>query len=281
MKHWTDDELLQELHHFYKEYGRIPKTRELKGNWPNASTYRNRFGSLREAVIKAGLPFDDVVVRPYKYKDEELLQFINEAADILGRVPVYTDFWKKKPFHKFPHVKTFENRFGTFPKAVELSGVEERSFEERIEETIKRGERIMEERLQPGPYKNATRGHISISVQGKPTVVKSGVVVNLSEEDLAEIVESDIIRKGLLLPTDEELTIDDAFNRNFYTKEMMERTIKEVENADELAEILAQVDSAVTIDRFSEVLLLLDSPQSYIVVCNARLDELKSQEIPE
>ena len=280
MKQWKDDELLLELHKFYKECGRVPRTRELKGEYPNASTYRKRFGSVRNALLEAGLPVDNVVRRPYAYTDVELLDFIYEAAEKLGRIPVYTDFQKKKPFENFPHVKTFNNRFGSFQNAIEQSGVKGKDFSPSIEKTIKRGETIMENRLQPGSYKNVTNGIIACNVQGNPTVIKKGVVVNLSREDLAEIVDSDIIRKGLLLPTKDNISVDDSFIKNFYTEEMMEEKIRGAENADELEELFQDIDSIMTMSRFLNVLNLLDSPTSYISVCQAHIDDLKMEEIP-
>lgn len=54
---YTEQQLLDLLHVFYNDYGRTPTQREVIADprLPIHHTYRNRFGSLANAVEKAGL----------------------------------------------------------------------------------------------------------------------------------------------------------------------------------------------------------------------------------
>lgn len=57
MATYTEQHLLNLLHMFYSDYGRTPTQREVIADprLPIHHTYRNRFGSLANAVEKAGL----------------------------------------------------------------------------------------------------------------------------------------------------------------------------------------------------------------------------------
>lgn len=57
MTTYTEQQLLDLLHVFYSDYGRTPTQREVIADprLPIHHTYRNRFGSLANAVEKAGL----------------------------------------------------------------------------------------------------------------------------------------------------------------------------------------------------------------------------------
>lgn len=57
MATYTEQQLLDMLHLFYSDYGRTPTQREVIADprLPIHHTYRNRFGSLANAIEKAGL----------------------------------------------------------------------------------------------------------------------------------------------------------------------------------------------------------------------------------
>lgn len=57
MATYTEQELLNLLHLYYSDYGRIPTQREIIADdrLPIHHTYRSRFGTLANAVEKAGL----------------------------------------------------------------------------------------------------------------------------------------------------------------------------------------------------------------------------------
>lgn len=58
---YEEDELLSFLHEFYYHNGRVPTSRELKkeNGHPSRGTYDNKFGNLKNALIKANL-YDSV-----------------------------------------------------------------------------------------------------------------------------------------------------------------------------------------------------------------------------
>lgn len=57
MATYTEHELLNMLHLYYSDYGRVPTQREIIADdrLPIHHTYRSRFGTLAKAIEKAGL----------------------------------------------------------------------------------------------------------------------------------------------------------------------------------------------------------------------------------
>lgn len=56
---WTDERALEALRSLAREIGRTPSCRDMRrstGTCPTETFYRLRFGSVRAAVIRAGLP---------------------------------------------------------------------------------------------------------------------------------------------------------------------------------------------------------------------------------
>jgi hypothetical protein len=77
------------------------------------TTYIRRFGSWFNALEKAGL---EKTRSPMNLPEEELFQNLEEVWIKLGRQPRYAEV--QKPISKY-HVGTYENRFGTWRKALE------------------------------------------------------------------------------------------------------------------------------------------------------------------
>ena len=77
------------------------------------TTYIRRFGSWFNALEKAGLKKTRT---PMNLPDEELFLNLEEIWIKLGRQPRYAEV--QKPLSKY-HVGTYENRFGTWRKALE------------------------------------------------------------------------------------------------------------------------------------------------------------------
>lgn len=142
----------------------------------------------------------------------------------------------------------------------------------------------MESQIKPGKFKNVTKGKIFCTVGGKPTGIPSGTVVKLNEDDLAGIIDSEIIKLGLLLPTESDLSVDDSFNKNFYTDEAIERVLTQAEEeggAERIRELLSDVTSLVTVSRFLDIMKIMDSPQSFVSACEERLLAIRAEEQPE
>lgn len=122
---YDNKDLLNKLVEFYNAFGRIPKSRELtnENGMPNVATYRNRFGSLREAFVAANLPITGFRIRPKFYSDIELLYLLNRFEQANKRLPNYSDLNKTEGASSYPHVRTYEKRFGSFSNALLLAQV--------------------------------------------------------------------------------------------------------------------------------------------------------------
>jgi 5-methylcytosine-specific restriction endonuclease McrA len=132
----SDEQLIADLKRVAFELSKNSVTRaeqDEKGKF-NSSTFRNRFGSWFNALKKAGL---QKTRTPMNLPEEELFKNLEEIWIKLGRQPRYLEV--QKPLSKY-HVKTYENRFGTFRKALEsfvayINNEENTSSEEAIKKT--------------------------------------------------------------------------------------------------------------------------------------------------
>lgn len=116
-KSYTKDECIDKIKQFVEDYGRIPQSRDLIGNpkYPSFGTLQNLFGSLSEAIEKAGFKPD----KPYTKEDFQnaIIRFAEEN----GRPPREKDFINNP---NYPGVNTFIEFFGTFNKALKSVGMD-------------------------------------------------------------------------------------------------------------------------------------------------------------
>jgi len=117
-KDYTDKELIDYLIKYYNEFNKIPTTRDLKNNknYPTSETYRNHFGSHKNALIKSGLyalrkdkhQFDKI-----SYSDEDILYMLNDFVlnyiNKHNKIPTYKDIKNNK---NIPSIITYIRRFG-------------------------------------------------------------------------------------------------------------------------------------------------------------------------
>ena len=129
----TDKELLTELKRVASELNKTAVSREENDECGKygTTTYIRRFGSWFKALEKAGL---EKTRTPMNLPEEDLFQNLEEIWIKLGRQPRYAEV--QKPFSKY-HVGTYENRFGTWRKALEkfvayINNEERASSEEAI-----------------------------------------------------------------------------------------------------------------------------------------------------
>jgi len=111
----SDDILIEDLVSVAKELGKNSVTHEeydLNGKY-GVTTYRRRFGSWFNALEKAGL---QKTRTPANIPEEDLFKNLEEIWIKLGRQPRYREI--QKPLSKY-HAGTYENRFGTWRKALE------------------------------------------------------------------------------------------------------------------------------------------------------------------
>jgi hypothetical protein len=118
---YTDQELIESLQKFFKEFGYRPVQRDcvsieyLKGK----NTYCTRFGSWSNAIKASGLDKEKVRERTSpsnKVSTEDLIQYIKELHKKLGKSPTALDARKYS-------VRTYCNRFGTWNEALEAASI--------------------------------------------------------------------------------------------------------------------------------------------------------------
>jgi hypothetical protein len=110
-----EEELLADLRRVASELNKTALSRadnDERGKY-GTSTYLRRFGSWFKALEKAGL---EKTRTPMNIPEEELFQNLEEIWVKLGRQPRYGEV--QRPLSKY-HVGTYENRFGTWRKALE------------------------------------------------------------------------------------------------------------------------------------------------------------------
>lgn len=162
MTTYTDDELLDSIRDLGEELGKRPAARDVRerDDLPSVQTYSHRFGSWSEALEAAGY-------RTGPLTDEDCVELIQDLADELGRTPTHSDVNDRDDF---PHVWTFQDRFGSWSSALEAAGfdanpgtrIDEAELLDALEDlTRELGRRPTEQDMDDfGPYSgNAYRRH--------------------------------------------------------------------------------------------------------------------------
>ena len=111
----TDNELVADLRRIASELNKTTVTQvenKEHGKY-GTTTHIRRFGSWYKAMEKAGL---QKTRTPMNLPEEELFRNLEEVWIKLGRQPRYQEL--QKPLSIY-HVGTYENRFGTWRKALE------------------------------------------------------------------------------------------------------------------------------------------------------------------
>ena len=125
-----DQELLNDLKRVADQIGLDKVTREQydqKGKF-HSTTLTNRFGTWNKALENAGLK----ITRKHNLSEKELFENIEEVWIKLGRQPLYEEV--KNPLSKYSP-KPYENRFGTWRKALESFIEYINSNKDEIQET--------------------------------------------------------------------------------------------------------------------------------------------------
>ena len=116
VRRYSNNELLEFLRTAFDRFGRMPKREEfgaLEG-FPSPALYAKRFGSWGKAVRAAGL----VPVRR-RYTDDELVTIMKDLGRELGRKPRLEDLRARSDL---PDPCTYQERFGTWSRALERAG---------------------------------------------------------------------------------------------------------------------------------------------------------------
>jgi len=131
----TENQLTEDLVAVAKKLNKTSVTHEeynSNGKY-SSTTYLRKFGSWFKALEKAGL---QKTRTPANIPEEDLFKNLEEIWIKLGRQPRYQEV--QKPLSKY-HAGTYENRFGTYRKALErfvayINNEEETSTEEFIKQ---------------------------------------------------------------------------------------------------------------------------------------------------
>lgn len=130
----TNKELLEYLRLFNKKNGRSPIMEDFNNSkkYPCYNTYQRHFGSWNNALKMAELQTNTCTGST----DDELLELLVQFSVENERAPTYEDFNNSK---KYPSPCTYQNRFGSWQKALELVKLD-------VDSMVKKG--IIETRQQ-------------------------------------------------------------------------------------------------------------------------------------
>lgn len=122
-KKYSPQELLKQLQRLAEDLGREPRIADLEADDELASfqTYVNKFGSWTEAKEAAGISTQGP--HPPKYTDEELLEYLRDMAETLGRPPTTQDL---RQADDAPTAWVYRTRFGSIPAAKRKAGLNPR-----------------------------------------------------------------------------------------------------------------------------------------------------------
>lgn len=113
----TNEELLELLRRYDTENGRPPRVEDFIGDYPSFTMYKNRFGSWNNALKMAGLQVNVFT----NCTNEDLLEYLVKFYGEKLRPPTIQDFIGS---YKYPSFKIYQNRFGSWQKALRLVGLD-------------------------------------------------------------------------------------------------------------------------------------------------------------
>lgn len=122
------NELIKYLHKFYKEFGKVPTTRDLKNTngYPTNYGYTKYFGSYKNALIEAELfelriDKNKNIFNRNPYSEEELLIKLKYFIENKEKIPTCSDIANDQDM---PHTSTYESRFGSLNNALLMLGID-------------------------------------------------------------------------------------------------------------------------------------------------------------
>lgn len=115
---YTKEFLINEIHRFIKEFGKQPSCDEMDKTegYPSREAFRKLFGKWNNAIKETGLE-----PKVSNYTDEELEYYFRDFINKNDRIPTLHEF-NNNP--KYPSFWCYQNRFGSWNKAVEAYGFE-------------------------------------------------------------------------------------------------------------------------------------------------------------
>ncbi|WP_312908485.1 homing endonuclease associated repeat-containing protein [Natronosalvus caseinilyticus] len=114
----SEEALIDDIKRLKKRFGRPPKQKEMdKFGTFNSGTYRYRFGSWNNAILKAGF---EPRTKSSGVSDEELLSELKQLNEDLDRIPRRDDITE----HSKYSLHLYDSRFGGVVKSLEEAGIE-------------------------------------------------------------------------------------------------------------------------------------------------------------
>ncbi len=124
---YTPESLIGAMHEVAKELGKIPTLSDMKKHKKiNYCHFKTHFGGYKSTLARTGLFAEGFVrmglrgKRKLKYKPEELIGLLQEAAKDLGRTP--SALYIERHMKIYP--EHFKIHFGSYNKAVDKAGLE-------------------------------------------------------------------------------------------------------------------------------------------------------------
>lgn len=116
----SEEQLLQALREYYKEYNKTPSTREFDSDkkYPNTVTYKRYFGSWNNALELAGLPLKQRKPK-VPYTKEYMLDCIKAYIQKYKKIPTTLEFDVDK---EFPCAATVVKYCGSWENAIREAG---------------------------------------------------------------------------------------------------------------------------------------------------------------
>lgn len=125
---FTDDYMYEKFMQLYNELGRMPLLEEINNceYMPNYTTYINKFGSLKDFLIKYDLIYlidGNKRMHSHNYTNEYLLNKLLEYINKNNKIPHVKDLINDS---NMPAMETYIKRFGSYYyKALDLLGLKE------------------------------------------------------------------------------------------------------------------------------------------------------------
>jgi hypothetical protein len=121
---FSDKEILDKLYQYYIEYG-VPTFRDLDENkdYPNSTTIVGRFGTFRNALECAHIPFDKKQKTFKTYSKEDVLNLLKvHTQEKLKSNFCLLTYKEIKHIPEMPHPNTIKKYFGSLSNAYKLIG---------------------------------------------------------------------------------------------------------------------------------------------------------------
>ena len=145
IKRWTKEKVIEEIRRLAESGGDLRPSVVMRNTQTLLAAARKFFGSWREAVIAAGIDYDQYVhQRRHQRVEQDKQQILDRIRQLYqeGRIEELSGAWRY-------HLSLFRkarHRFGSWRKAIEMAGL---NYEEIVQRQKWTKERIVQEIRRP------------------------------------------------------------------------------------------------------------------------------------